>query len=136
MNSDLHFFVRDLMDLFDCDFTKSINDILNFEWEIPINYKKIRDTNKENRIILIKKWADHISYKSKYRGQKKINELRARLNKGFDMLDSLDLDIQYETATKYLELIEKLAKELDNCSDNFGIESKFCPIYVIDKILG
>jgi len=135
MNKDIHWFVRDLMDLFDCNFTKAVNDIINYKWPIPLDYRIVRNGSIENRKETIKAWCTDRVIESKYGNQIQMNELILRRDNAVELLDNLNMDLNEESAESYINAILEYTSLIEAITEGCGLTEKIRPIHILDKVL-
>jgi len=132
----MHFFTKDLITFFSCDFTKATNDLINYKWSVPENYRLIYKTTEKNRRKSIKKWADNICQKENYIKQRAYNDFWVRLEKGKELIDKLDLDKELETAEAYFDFMIKLENQMTNHAADWNLKNEYRPYHILEKIYG
>jgi hypothetical protein len=132
---DLHFFIRDLMDLFKLEFTPAYNCMEFYKFPVPVNYAKIRsyDESHRKKIILqvVASWSDLVQYRDKAQ----FNSLLNRINTGLDILDHTEKPEQQEIYHRHIEL---LIKDLEIYADRLKIDNLTKHIelpYILEKIM-
>ena len=134
-NADLYWLLRDLMDIYQLDFKKCTDCILEFRFVVPEyeRYKKYDvKFRKEKLDEVIKVWQRNIRFFE----LEKYNDLTKRISTGFDVLDHTEDEAKYN---RYRDSLTILLKHHQVYVENLGIRHSTKPVklpYILQELKG